>query len=429
MNIYKSFAAILLLLTGVQIAIAQGQEIDRVVAIVDDSVVLSSELETRLQDVKTRFANETQQLPSDDVLREQILERLIIENVQLQLADRYGINPTDNQLNESFARLASSQGVTPEVLIDQMNAQGESVSALMRDMRRELTLQQVRQAIVNNRIDITEAEIDNFLRSTEGQFWQSPSLNLQHIQIGLSSDADPGQVASAQSTASSVIEKLDAGESFEAMAVQYSNTSTALDGGNIGWRRSMEFPPEIRETLERVEVGEYTEPVRSSGGIHIFKVLEERGGVSQQQMVEQAKARHILLIPNEIRSSEETRELAETLRQRVIDGESFEDLAAEYSEDISNSLKGGDLGWVLPGQMVPSFEAAMDDTEAGEVSPPVETQFGWHILKVDERREVDMTDEVVRNQAYSVLHDQRFPDELDLWLREIRGNAFVSILN
>ncbi|MFX4227611.1 MAG: peptidylprolyl isomerase [Porticoccaceae bacterium] len=429
MNIYKSFAALLLLLTGIQTAIGQGQEIDRVIAIVDDSVVLSSELESRLEDVKSRLGDQPQQLPADDVLREQILERLIIENIQLQMADRYGINPSENQVSQSFAQMANSQGLTPEALINEMNAQGESVSALMRQIRRELTLQQVRQAVVNNRIEITEAEIDNFLRSTEGQFWQSSSLNLQHIQIGLSSDADPGQVASAQNTANTVIEKLEAGEPFEAMAVQYSNASTALDGGSIGWRRSMEFPAEIREALEQVEAGEYTEPVRSSGGIHIFKVLEERGGVSQQQMVEQTKTRHILVIPNEIRTSEETRELAENLRQRVIDGESFEELAAEYSEDISNSLKGGDLGWVLPGQMVPHFEAAMNDTEVGEVSPPVETQFGWHILQVDDRREVDMTNEIIRNQAYSVLHDQQFPEELDLWLREIRGNAFVSILN
>ncbi|MEQ9566393.1 MAG: peptidylprolyl isomerase, partial [Pseudomonadales bacterium] len=287
MNIYKSFAALLLLLTGIQTAIGQGQEIDRVIAIVDDSVVLSSELESRLEDVKSRLGDQPQQLPADDVLREQILERLIIENIQLQMADRYGINPSENQVSQSFAQMANSQGLTPEALINEMNAQGESVSALMRQIRRELTLQQVRQAVVNNRIEITEAEIDNFLRSTEGQFWQSSSLNLQHIQIGLSSDADPGQVASAQNTANTVIEKLEAGEPFEAMAVQYSNASTALDGGNIGWRRSMEFPAEIREALEQVEAGEYTEPVRSSGGIHIFKVLEERGGVSQQQMVEQ----------------------------------------------------------------------------------------------------------------------------------------------
>ena len=428
MKILKPLTAILLLLTSTQVALAQGQQIDKIIAIVDDSVVLSSELETRLEDVKLRFSDQTGQLPPDDVLREQILERLIIENIQVQLASRYGISPSDAQVNQAFSQMATSQGFTPEALASEMESQGESISSVMRGIRRELTIQQIQQTAVNNRIEITEAEIDNFLRSTEGQFWQSSSLNLQHIQIGLSSDADPGEVASAQSTANSVIERLEAGESFETLAVQYSNSPNAMEGGNIGWRRSMEFPLEIREALENVSVGEYSEPVRSSGGIHIFKVIEQRGGVSQEQMVEQTKTRHILLMPNEIRNSEETRELAETLRQRVIEGEPFADLAAEYSEDFGNSLKGGDLGWVMPGQMVAPFEDQMEATEVGEVSPPVETQFGWHIILVEDRREQDMSDEILRNRAYGVLHDQRFPEELDLWLREIRGDAFVNVL-
>ena len=428
MKILKPLTAILLLLTSTQVALAQGQQIDKIIAIVDDSVVLSSELETRLEDVKLRFSDQTGQLPPDDVLREQILERLIIENIQVQLASRYGISPSDAQVNQAFSQMATSQGVTPEALASEMESQGESISSVMRGIRRELTIQQMQQTAVNNRIEITEAEIDNFLRSTEGQFWQSSSLNLQHIQIGLSSDADPGEVASAQSTANSVIERLEAGESFETLAVQYSNAPNAMEGGNIGWRRSMEFPLEIREALENVSVGEYSEPVRSSGGIHIFKVIEQRGGVSQEQMVEQTKTRHILLMPNEIRNSEETRELAETLRQRVIEGEPFADLAAEYSEDFGNSLRGGDLGWVMPGQMVAPFEDQMEATEVGEVSPPVETQFGWHIILVEDRREQDMSDEILRNRAYGVLHDQRFPEELDLWLREIRGDAFVNVL-
>jgi len=428
MKILKPLTAILLLLTSTQVALAQGQQIDKIIAIVDDSVVLSSELETRLEDVKLRFSDQTGQLPPDDVLREQILERLIIENIQVQLASRYGISPSDAQVNQAFSQMATSQGFTPEALASEMESQGESISSVMRGIRRELTIQQIQQTAVNNRIEITEAEIDNFLRSTEGQFWQSSSLNLQHIQIGLSSDADPGEVASAQSTANSVIERLEAGESFETLAVQYSNAPNAMEGGNIGWRRSMEFPLEIREALENVSVGEYSEPVRSSGGIHIFKVIEQRGGVSQEQMVEQTKTRHILLMPNEIRNSEETRELAETLRQRVFEGEPFADLAAEYSEDFGNSLKGGDLGWVMPGQMVAPFEDQMEATEVGEVSPPVETQFGWHIILVEDRREQDMSDEILRNRAYGVLHDQRFPEELDLWLREIRGDAFVNVL-
>ncbi len=428
MKILKPLTAILLLLTSTQVALAQGQQIDKIIAIVDDSVVLSSELETRLEDVKLRFSDQTGQLPPDDVLREQILERLIIENIQVQLASRYGISPSDAQVNQAFSQMATSQGITPEALASEMESQGESISSVMRGIRRELTIQQMQQTAVNNRIEITEAEIDNFLRSTEGQFWQSSSLNLQHIQIGLSSDADPGEVASAQSTANSVIERLEAGESFETLAVQYSNAPNAMEGGNIGWRRSMEFPLEIREALENVSVGEYSEPVRSSGGIHIFKVIEQRGGVSQEQMVEQTKTRHILLMPNEIRNSEETRELAETLRQRVIEGEPFADLAAEYSEDFGNSLRGGDLGWVMPGQMVAPFEDQMEATEVGEVSPPVETQFGWHIILVEDRREQDMSDEILRNRAYGVLHNQRFPEELDLWLREIRGDAFVNVL-
>ena len=428
MKILKPLTAILLLLTSTQVALAQGQQIDKIIAIVDDSVVLSSELETRLEDVKLRFSDQTGQLPPDDVLREQILERLIIENIQVQLASRYGISPSDAQVNQAFSQMATSQGFTPEALASEMESQGESISSVMRGIRRELTIQQIQQTAVNNRIEITEAEIDNFLRSTEGQFWQSSSLNLQHIQIGLSSDADPGEVASAQSTANSVIERLEAGESFETLAVQYSNAPNAMEGGNIGWRRSMEFPLEIREALENVSVGEYSEPVRSSGGIHIFKVIEQRGGVSQEQMVEQTKTRHILLMPNEIRNSEETRELAETLRQRVFEGEPFADLAAEYSEDFGNSLRGGDLGWVMPGQMVAPFEDQMEATEVGEVSPPVETQFGWHIILVEDRREQDMSDEILRNRAYGVLHDQRFPEELDLWLREIRGDAFVNVL-
>ena len=428
MKILKPLTAILLLLTGIQVALAQGQQIDRIIAIVDDSVVLSSELETRLEDVKMRFTDQTEQLPPDDVLREQLLERLIIENIQVQLADRYGINPTDAQVSQAFAQMANSQGFTPEALASEMEARGENISAVMRGIRRELTIQQMQQAAVNNRIEITESEINNFLRSTEGQFWQSSSLNLQHIQISLSSNADPGEVASAQSTANAVIERLDAGEPFETLAVQYSDAPNAMDGGNIGWRRSMEFPLEIRESLENVDVGEYSQPVRSSGGIHIFKVIEQRGGVSQEQMVEQTKTRHILLMPNEIRNSEETRELAEELRQRILDGESFEELAAEYSEDIGNSLKGGDLGWVMSGQMVAPFEAQMQATEVGEVSPPVETRFGWHIIMVEDRRQQDMSDEILRDQAYGVLHNQRFPEELDLWLREIRGDAFINVL-
>lgn len=432
MNIFrvavlKLTTALALLLITSQ-AFSQAQNIDKVVAIVDDDVVLASELNSRVNAIKARFVNEPEQLPPDSVLREQVLDRLISESIQLQMATRGGIFISDDQVSQSFTQLAQNQGLTPNQLMTELSNQGESVTSVMRDLRRELTLQQVQQARVNSRIYISDAEVDTFLRSAEGQFWQQPSLNLRHIQFSLTSNASPSEVSTAQNLSRTVMDKLEQGEKFDALAVQYSGGPTALDGGQIGWRRAVEFPAEISEALENATIGMITEPVRSSGGIHIFKVEDIRGG-DQAEMVQQTKARHILIKPNEIRSNEDARELVAELRERILnDGESFEELAKEYSEDISNSLKGGDLDWVYPGQMVAPFETAMNATEVGEVSAPVETRFGWHILRVDDRREVDMSSNIMRNQARNVLRSQRYPEELDLWTREIRSDAFVSIV-
>ena len=408
-------------------ACAQAQRVDKIVAIVDDDVVLASELDSRINSVKARLADQSGQLPPENILRAQVLEHLVNENIQIQLAQRGGIHISDEQIDQSFAQFAAGQGLSSEQLLRELNNQGKSLTAVMRDLRRELTLQQIQQAQVNRRIYISDAEVDNFLKSAEGQFWQKPSLNLRHIVFTLASNVGPSEVSTAQNLAKTVSAKLGQGEDFATMAVQYSNGPTALEGGHIGWRRAIEFPPEIGEALEGAEIGTITRPVRSSGGIHIFQVLGIRGG-DEAEMVQQTKARHILIKPNQIRSADESRDIAASLRERILAGESFDDLAKEHSEDISNSLKGGDLDWVLPGQMVPSFEAAMNATEAGDISEPVETRFGWHILKVDDRREVDMSSDIMRHQARNVLRSQRYPEELDLWTREIRSDAFVSII-
>jgi len=417
--------AILSLLTSN--AFSQVRKVDKVVAIVDDDVVLSSELNGRIVSIKARFSDKPEQLPPENILREQVLERLVSESIQIQLAQRGGVYISDEQINQSFTQLAQGQGLTPNQLLQELNNQGESVTTVMRDLRRELTLQQVQQTQVNRRIYISDAEVDNFLKSAEGQFWQKPSLNLRHIFFTLASNASPSEVSTTQNLSQTVSEKLTQGEDFASMAVQYSNGPTALEGGPVGWRRAIEFPPEIGKELENAEIGAITKPIRSSGGIHIFQVVDIRGG-DKAEMVEQSKVRHILIKPNQIRSLSEAREVVVDLRNRAIAGESFEDLAKEYSEDISNSLKGGDLDWVLPGQMVPPFEAMMKATEVGQVSEPVETRFGWHILKIDDRREEDMSSNIMRNQARNVLRSQRYPEELDLWTREIRSDAFVSII-
>lgn len=420
--------SIAILATCATSAYSQVQKVDKIVAIVDDDVVLASELDSRVSSIKARFTDKPGQLPPEAILREQVLERLVSENIQMQLAQRAGIHISDEQVNQSFAQLAEGQGLTPSQLLQELNTQGESLTTVMRDLRRELTLQQVQQSMVNRRIFISETEVETFLKSAEGQFWQQPMMNLRHIQFALPSNAGPAEVASAVKLADSVSEKLAQGEDFATMAIQHSNGPTALEGGPVGWRRSIEFPPEISEALSRAEVGTITQPIRSSGGIHIFQVEDIRGG-DKAEMVQQTKTRHILIQPSQIRDLKEAKEIVTQLRERILAGESFEDLAREHSEDISNSLKGGDLDWVLPGQMVPPFEAMMNATAVGEVSEPVETRFGWHILKVDDRRQVDMSSNIMRNQARNVLRSQRYPEELDLWTREIRSDAFVSIID
>eukprot|EP00903_Cladosiphon_okamuranus_P004496 g4494.t1 len=402
-------------------------DLDKIVAVVDDDVVLASELDYRLQSIKQRFRENQAQLPPDAVLNEQILEILVLERLQLATAQRMGIQVSEEQINQTFAQVSASNGLSPEQMMSKMLQEGQSVGAIFRDLRQELTLQQVQQSLVNRRIFVSEAEIDNFLNSAEGKFWAAPTYNLQHILIPLSSNANPDEVISAQTLADSIYEQLMNGADFGTLAVQFSSGPSALEGGQLGWRRAIEFQPELTAAIENSEVGNPVGPIRAAGGIHIFLTNDIRGG-AQEAMVQQTKTRHILLTPNTLRPEEETKQLVEELRQRVIDGEDFETLAKEYSEDISNAMNGGDLDWVLPGMMVAPFEQAMNEATVGVVSAPVETRFGWHILLVEERRDVDMSNDIMRNQARNVLRSQRFEEELDLWQRELRNDAFAGHL-
>lgn len=406
---------------------AQVQKLDEIIAVVDDDVVLSSELEYRVKSIRDRFQQSQTQLPPNEILREQVLDLLILERLQLATAERMGIQISDEQINQTFAQVAASNGSTPDQMMNQMLQEGQSVSGIFRDLRQELTIQQVQQALVNRRIFVSDAEVDNFLNSAEGKFWSAPSYNLQHILIPMSSNASPQEVISGQTLAASISEQLENGAEFGTLAVQFSSGPSALEGGQLGWRRPIEFQPELATAIESSEIGQPTPPIRAAGGIHIFLTNDIRGG-EQEAMVQQTKARHILLTPNTIRPEDETKALVEELRQRVLDGEEFTELAREYSEDISNALNGGDLDWVLPGVMVAPFEQAMNAAEVGVVSEPVETRFGWHILLVEERRNVDMSNDIMRNQARNVLRSQRFEEELDLWQREIRNDAFVSVV-
>lgn len=403
------------------------QHLDGIAAIVDDGIVLESQIEMRMQAIKQRFAGSGGQLPSDEVLREQLLDRLILEELQLQMASRGGIRISEAELTNAIQRVAASNGMSGDEFINSLAAQGENVNEIVLEIRNEMILQQLQQIQVSQRIFISEAEVTNFLNSEEGRFWTAPDYNLQHILLPLTANASPQAVLAAQQSVNEIQQSLAEGGDFSALAVQYSGAPNSLEGGNLGWRKAAEFPPEIADQLSASSAGEVTRPIRSAGGIHIFKINEVRRA-EDMSMVQQTHSRHILLSPNEIRSEDETRQLADELYTRLTEGESFEELAESYSEDISNALRGGDLGWATPGQFVPEFEQTMNATPIGELGGPVRSQFGWHIIKVEDRRQVDMTDDLMRQQARNLLANQRFDEELDLWLRELKSDAFIEIL-
>ena len=402
---------------------AAPRELDRIVAIVDDDIIMESELAERTAEIATRMKSQQGQLPPKDALNEQVLERMIVENIELQMADRAGIRIDDNQLNETLANIARQNNMTTDQFRETILQEGMSWASLRDQIRRELTINQMRQRRVGARIQISDKDVDAFLNSELAKTNLAPDYRLGHILIPTKQDTD---VAAAEETALMVYKKLKEGADFSSMALQYSAGETALSGGDLGWRKAAQLPTIFADVALEMKAGEVSAPIRSASGFHIIKVLELRGGT--EQMVEQTKPRHILVKPNEIRSESETQHLINEIHDDVVaDPEQFPILAKTYSDDPGSAMQGGELGWVNPGTMVPEFEKVMSETQPGGISEPFQSNFGWHILQVEERRRQDMSEEFRRNRARQMLQRRRFDEELDGWLREIRQNAYVEI--
>ncbi|MGB3620099.1 MAG: peptidylprolyl isomerase [Ketobacter sp.] len=402
---------------------AAPRELDRIVAIVDDDIIMESELAERTAEIATRMKSQQGQLPPKDALNEQVLERMIVENIELQMADRAGIRIDDNQLNETLANIARQNNMTTDQFRETILQEGMSWASLRDQIRRELTINQMRQRRVGARIQISDKDVDAFLNSELAKTNLAPDYRLGHILIPTKQDTD---VAAAEETALMVYKKLKEGADFSSMALQYSAGETALSGGDLGWRKAAQLPTIFADVALEMKAGEVSAPIRSASGFHIIKVLELRGGT--EQMVEQTKTRHILVKPNEIRSESETQHLINEIHDDVVaDPEQFPILAKTYSDDPGSAMQGGELGWVNPGTMVPEFEKVMSETQPGGISEPFQSNFGWHILQVEERRRQDMSEEFRRNRARQMLQRRRFDEELDGCLREIRQNAYVEI--
>ncbi len=416
----------LLLATGM-VARAEYQELDGIVAVVESDIILASELITRLEMVREQFAENGAEVPPTNVLVSQIMERLIIENLQVQEAERRGVTVDDETLTRAVSGFAGQNNMTLEQFAQTLASEGRNYVEFREQIRREMMMQRLQRGVVNRRVAISEQDIDDLLNSPYYQDLLSDEFRVGHILLAVDPQAEDEDAALAQAAteAERIVAELRAGGDFAQMAVATSAGSRALEGGDLGWRKAPSLPTLFADQVLELEVGEIADPIRSSSGIHIVKLLEQRGAGVQTQ--EQALVRHILIMPSEIRTNDQARTLSEELYQRITDGEDFADLAREYSEDPGSALNGGDLGWTSGDEFVPAFQRAMAQTASGSVHPPFNSQYGWHILEVQERREQDMSEEARRDMALQILHSRRFEEELEKWTKELRDEAYVDV--
>lgn len=400
------------------------QPLNRVVAIVDNDVVMQSQLDSRLREVQQTITQRGAALPPEHVLSQQVLERLIIENIQLQIVERSGIRITDEELNQAIGTIAQRNGMSIEQFRAALAKDGLSYTDARDQVRREMIISRVRQRRVAERIQVTDQEVQNFLASDMGKMQLSEEFRLANILIPVPEGASPEDIQAADRQARDLYQQLQQGADFAQLAIARSASETALEGGEMGWRKAGQLPPPFDKMLSVLSVGQVTEPMRTPGGFIMLKLLEKRGGDSQVR--DEVNVRHILIKPSEIRSEAETKRLVERLYQRILAGEDFAELAKNFSEDPGSALNGGTLSWIDPNVLVPEFREVINSKPAGELSKPFKSPYGWHVLEVMGRRATDSSVQFREQQAMTVLRNRKYDEELQAWLRQIRDEAYVE---
>ena len=399
--------------------------IDRVVAVVDSGVIMESQLNSRVEEILIRLKNDKAELPPLNLLEEQVLDRLIIEEIQLQLADRAGIKISDSELNQTLSRVSSQNNLSLEEFRLKLEAEGTSYKSFRDTIKKELIIQRVQRGKVGAKIDISEQELENFINSEEGRTQLAEQYNVQHILLSVKSGLSEIEIEAIENEAVSLLERLENGESFEKLAASYSAGQKALEGGFLGWRTSAELPSLFAEVVTGLTVGEVAQPVRSGAGFHILKLTDKRGNTVK--FLDQTLARHILVQPSEIRTENQAEILINDIFKRLKEGEDFKQLARQFSEDPGSKMDGGELGWSNPGDYDPAFEMTLNATEIGQLSEPVKSSFGWHIIEVMDRRNEDVSQEEQKNRAYQIIFKRKFDQELQSTLIELRAEAYVDI--
>lgn len=394
------------------------QDLDKAIAVVEDKVILQSELDQRLSHLSSKQPN----INVNDAVKKQVLNQLILERLQLTIADRVKLKVSDSEIDSSIARLKRRLNSENTTFENYLSLQKMDEMQLRKAIEEDLILQKVQEGNINNRLKITEREIDEFLESKAGKEWMQTRFRLAHILLPVEG-SDNEVITQAQSIAE---QAQTTNSKFQELATVYSKGPNANKGGDLGWRLKDELPSLFVEQVAKLKPGEITQPFRSNAGVHILKVLQRSG--AEPVMVERYKVRHILIKPTTLFTNAEAKAKIDELHQQLLNGADFISLAEKHTEDTGSKADGGDLGWSTPGKFVPAFEKAMKSTPVGQMSQPFRSQFGWHILKVDDSRTEDMFDVVKRNQVVSILRKRRFQDELQLWLQELREGAYVEVL-
>ena len=408
---------------------SSGVALDRVVAIVNEGIVLQSQLDTQSALISERLREQGGQAPPADVVRQQVLERLVLQEIQVQRATRIGVQVSDEMLNEALRDVAKRNNIPFEEMPNALERQGIDYASYREEMRREIMLSMLRQRDVYPRIYVSPRELDQALERAEGQAGTNTEYDVSHILLSLPEAATADEMTKVEDLARDIHRRAVQGEDFGQLALTYSKAQSALERGKLGWRRMNQLPQFIGDLVASMKPGDVSDPVRTPTGFHLVRLDETRGGDSGPVMVEQVHSRHILMRPNEVQDDATTRQRLVALRDRILAGEDFGALASVTSEDPGSASRGGDLGWTSPGTFDPEFENALSKLQQDEISEPFRSQFGWHIVQLLGKRTHDQSDELRRQQVLTALRESKVDEETELWLRRLRDEAYVEIRN
>jgi len=402
-----------------------GEFLDGIAAIVNEGVVLKSQFMEQMATISKRAEEQELPLPPAQVLEEQVLERLILSEIQLQRAERIGLQVSDAMLNESITRIAEQNGGRFEDMPLMLAQDGIKYADFRRSLRDEITIEQLRRIEVGQRINVSDREIEQCIADLEGNVVANSEYELSHIRLSFSDTASAEEIKEIEDLADEIYQKLEEGADFREMAVRYSAGDTALEGGSLGWMQGQQVPTLFADVLADMSTGDVSRPLRAANSFHLVKIDNMRSAVERSE-VKQVKVRHILITPNEIIDDETAKQRLDVAYEKIQSGEEFGEQAKLLSDDPGSANLGGDLGWAGPGTFVPEFEQVVEASEIGVVSQPFRSQFGWHILEVLDRRVYDNTEDLKERNCDMKIRNSKMAEETQLWMQRLRDEAFVD---